>query len=214
MKTAATITAVLLALTGLVAGAAGAILLGLFDSDGRVASGTHSISSEQRALVSSVADLSDVSDLDDLVGDPRILLTARSADRVFIGIGPARQVERYLASVAIDEVTDFEIDPFRLEREPRAGSRRPASPARQTFWVAQATGHEAKLHWKVRDGDYRLVLMNADGRAGVDVDADVALRLPKVGGLAWGLVAGGGLLLVAGLGGVVLVTRSRRPVAA
>jgi hypothetical protein len=198
-----------LALGGLAAGAAGGLLFGVFGSDGTVASGSHPISTSRAALVSSVADLSDVSDVDDLVGEPRIELTARGTG-VFVGIGPAAQVERYLASVPVAEVTDFEIDPFKLERRPRAGSKRPAPPASQSFWVAQGTGRDAaKLDWKVRDGDYRLVLMNADGSRRVDVTGDVSLTLPHVSRVAWVLVGGGALLLVGGIAAGVIAARSR-----
>jgi hypothetical protein len=69
--------------------------------------------------------------------------------------------------VPVDEVTDFEIDPFELVRRPHSGARRPARPESQDFWVAQRAGPgAATLRWKVRDDDYRFVLMNADGRRG------------------------------------------------
>jgi hypothetical protein len=201
----------LLALGGLAVSATGGLLFGVLGSDGTVDSGSHSISTSRAALVSSVADLSDVSDIADIVGDPRLRLTATATgatDGLFIGIGPAAQVDRYLASVPVDEVTDFDIDPFKLERKPRAGSRRPEPPASQTFWVAKGTGRDAAtLRWKVRDGDYRLVLMNADGSRGVDADGDVGLTLPHVSRVAWLLVGGGALLL---LGGVAVVAMSQR----
>jgi hypothetical protein len=205
----AIVASVALALIGLAAGAAGGLLFGLFGSDGTVASGSHPISTSRTALVSSVADISDVSDLEDIVGEPRVRFTARGAEP-FIGIGPAEQVDRYLASVPIDEVTDFEIDPFELQRRAREGSRRPEPPANQGFWVAQGTGPErATVNWKVRDGDYRLVVMNADAGRSVTVSGDVGLTLPHVSRIAWGLVIGGGLLLVAGIAGIGFAVRRR-----
>jgi hypothetical protein len=190
------VASVALALIGLAAGAAGGLLFGLFGSDGTVASGSHPISTSRTALVSSVADISDVSDLSDVVGEPRVRFTARGADP-FVGIGPAEQVDRYLASVSIDEVTDFEIEPFELQRRARDGSRRPGPPASQGFWVAEGTGPErATVSWKVRDGDYRLVVMNADGSPSVSVAGDVRLTLPHVERIAWGLVIGGGVLML------------------
>jgi hypothetical protein len=210
VKVVAVVVGALLALAGVAAGAGGGILLGLFGGDGTVASGSHPISTSRSALVSSVAEVSDVADVADLVGRPRLRVTARSSGSVFVGIGPARQVERYLASAPIDEVTDFAIDPFKLERRPRAGTGQPGPPARQGFWVARASGREATLRWKVRDGDYRLVLMNADASRGVRVDGDFGLTLPHIARWAWGLVIGGALLLVAGVGLVQLVLRQDR----
>jgi hypothetical protein len=205
----------LLALGGLAAAAAGGLIFGVIGSDGTVDSDTHSISTSRAALVSSVADLTNVSDIADVVGDPRLRLTAKATGTtpgLFIGIGPAQQVDRYLASVPVDEVTDFDIDPFKLERKPRAGSRRPEPPASQAFWVAKGTGQDtATLSWKVRDGDYRLVLMNADGSRGVDADGDVGVTVPHVSRVAWLLVGGGALLLLGGVATVVIAARSRGP---
>ena len=202
-RIAAIVIGALVALIGLATGAAGAVLLGLFGSDGTTASGSHPISTSRTALVASVDDIGDTADLADLVGEPRIRLTARAAaptPGLFIGIGPAAQVDRYLTSVPVDEVTDFEIDPFELERSPHEGSRRPEPPASQQFWVASGSGRDtASLRWKVRDGDHRLVLMNADGSAGVDVDGDVGLTLPHVARTAWVLVGLGALLAIVGL---------------
>jgi hypothetical protein len=207
-RIAAIIIGALVVLIGLATGAAGAVLLGLFGSDGTLASGSHPISTSRAALVASVDDIGDTTELADLVGEPRIRLTARAAATtpgLFIGIGPAAQVDRYLASVPVDEVTDFEIDPFELKRTQQEGSRQPEPPAGQEFWVASGTGRDtATLRWKVRDGDYRLVLMNTDGSAGVDIDGDVGLTLPNVARTAWVLV---GLGVLLALGGVAVGTR-------
>jgi hypothetical protein len=212
MKIFKTIAASILVLAGLAVGAAGGLLFGLFGSDGTVASGSHPISTSRSALVSSVTDVSDISDVADLVGEPRVRLSARAGRPVFVGIGPAAQVRRYLASAPVDEVTDFEVDPFRLERRPRGGSARPEPPAGQGFWVAKATGRAPTLRWKVRDGDYRLVLMNADGSRGVHVNGDVGVTLPHISRWASGLVVGGALLLVGGMAVATVTFRSRRSV--
>jgi hypothetical protein len=201
-RIAAIVAGAVLALAGTAAAAVGAILLGLFGADGTVASGSHALSTSRTALVSSVADIDDISSVADLVGDPRLRITARSADGgepLFVGIGRAAQVDRYLASVPVDVVTDFELDPFELTRRPRDGSRQPAPPAGRHIWVASGTGTDsATLRWKVRDGDYRLVLMNADGSRGVNAEGDVALTASHVPTIAWSMIGGGVLLLLAG----------------
>jgi hypothetical protein len=212
-KVATTIAGALLALAGVAVAAVGGILLGLFGGDGTVASGSHPLSTSRAALVSDVADIDDISSVADIVGDPRIRITAHSADAeepLFVGIGRAAQVDRYLASVPKDVVTDFELDPFELTRKPRSGSRQPAPPADQDIWVASGTGTDsATLRWKVRDGDYRLVLMNADGSRGVDAKGDVALTASHVPTIAWSMIGGGVLLLLAGA--ATLSLRGRLP---
>lgn len=210
---AAIVAGALAALAGLGLAAAGALLLGVFGGDGTVASGSHSLSTSRAALVSSIGDISDVAEVADVVGDPRVRVSAAAPDpagELFVGIGPAAAVDGYLAGAPVDEVTDFEIDPFELTRRPRGGTTRPAPPASQDFWVAEATGRDtAALDWKVRDGEYRLVLMNADGSRPVAADGEVKLDLPHVASIAWALTGAGLLLLLGGAAGIVLATRAR-----
>jgi hypothetical protein len=150
----------------------------------------------------------------DVVGDPRVRVSVAapgSEADLFVGIGPAAAVDRYLAGAPIDEVTDFEIDPFELNRRPRPGSTRPAPPAGEDFWVAEGSGgNTAALDWKLRDGEYRLVLMNADGSRPVAADGEVKLSLPHVAGIAWASTGVGLLLLLGGTAGIVLAIRGRR----
>jgi hypothetical protein len=211
---AAIIAGSLAALAGICLAAVGALLLGVFGSDGTVASRSHSLSTSRAALVSSVGDISDVADVADVVGDPSVRVSAAapgSGADLFVGIGPAAEVDRYLAAAPIDEVTDFEIDPFELTRRPRGGSSLPAPPGSQDFWVAEASGRNtATLDWKIRDGEYRLVLMNADGSRPVAADGEVKLTLPHVAGIAWASTGVGLLLLLGGATGIVLGIRGRR----
>ena len=85
-----------------------------------------------------------------------------------------------------------------------AGSAVPASPAAQSFWVARATGSTAaSVRWDVRDGDYRTVVMNADGTRAVGADGSIAVVMPHLttitvlAGLAGLLMLGGGIALLA-----------------
>jgi hypothetical protein len=215
-RIAAIVAGALLALAGTGLAAAGTGLFATFGSDGTVNSGRHSLSTSSTALVSEAADIEDTAHVADVVGKPRIRLSVHATaptSGVFVGVGPAKQVERYLASASYAEVTDIDLDPFDLDRRAHRGSKRPARPASQGFWVAKATGRDAAtLRWKVRDGDYRVVLMNADGSRRVHADGDVGLTLPHMATIAWSLV-GGGLLLMAGGATAIALGARRRPVA-
>jgi hypothetical protein len=202
-RTTVIVVGAVLALAGLGLAGPGGLLLAVFGGDGTVASGTHQVGTERAALVSSVAEINDVADLADVVGDPRLEVSA-TGPGVFVGIGPAAEVDRYLASAPVDEVTDFEVDPFRQVRKPHPGSSRPAPPASQRFWLAQSDGADASLDWKIRDGDYRLVVMNADGSRGVDAEAEFKLHLPHVAAIAWGLFGIGLLLLAGGIAAIAV----------
>ena len=54
----------------------------------------------------------------------------------------------------------------------------------------------------MRDGDWTVVVMNADASARVDIGADAGATVPDLTGFAAGLLVGGGVLLV---GGVLLI---------
>ena len=79
-------------------------------------------------------------------------------------------------------------------------------PAAQTFWAATSTDGRA-LDWKVREGEWSVVAMNADGSPGVSVDAKIGAKLPLIGGLGWGLAIPGAVL---GLVAIALIVAGAR----
>ena len=172
------------------------------DGDGYYTTATHHYSSPTRALTTESLDVgTDAPDWllsSDTLGKVRI--DPRSTDAakpVFVGIAPTRDVNAYLDQVQHDEITDLDFDPFTIDRSRRAGEARPAVPAAQTFWAASSADGRP-LDWKVRKGEWSVVMMNADGSPGVSVDATVGAKTPLVRDLAWWLtIPGIGLGLIA-----------------
>lgn len=203
---------VLGALLALVAGSVavgGAALMAVFGTDSTASSGTHRIASQHTALIARFDDIQDTNGFATVVGQPTLRLQAHGASgAVFVGVGPADAVERYLAGAPIDRVTDLEVDPFHLTTRYRPGTALPTAPAEQNFWTASDTGTDPHIDWKIADGSYRLVIMNADGSSNVAVDATAALDVPHLFGIGLALLIGGGLLAV---GGVVLIVFGARP---
>ena len=119
----------------------------------------------------------------------------------FVGIGPAADVAAYLDGVAQAQIEDIEVDPFRVEYQFREGADQADPPTEQDFWVAQGTDGEP-LVWDLESGDWVVVVMNADGSAGVSVDAAVAAKVDWLLPLGIGLLIGGFVFLV---GGALLV---------
>jgi hypothetical protein len=171
------------------------------DDDGYVMSPTRTYSTSTYALVSERASL-DLSGpdwlADDVVGT--IQRRGESARPLFIGIGPAAEVDRYLSGVAHKQITDLDSGRGIVV----GGRERPAAPEAQGFWVA--TGARA-VRWDVATGDWRAVVMAADRTNGVSADLSVGARLPDLGWWSVGVLGAGALLLV--VGSVMLVSGAR-----
>ena len=195
----------------------GAALMIVFGSDSTAASGQHRVTSQRVALVSAIDDIQDTHGYASVVGHPTLRLSATRTNRnVFIGVGPAAAVERYLAGAPIDRVTDLEVDPFRLTTRARPGSTTPSAPAAQSFWTTSDSGTSASITWKISDGSYRLVVMNADATPGVAADSDAALTIPHLFAIGLAALIGGAVVAIAGLILIIIGARMRqsRPPAA
>ena len=90
----------------------------------------------------------------------------------------------------------------------RYGGSSPATPpTEETFWVAQATGEEADVTWTLEDGDWTVVLMNADGSAGISDEVSAGAEVPWLSGVIAGLFVLAVLLLAAGTVLIVVPVR-------
>jgi len=144
----------------------------------------------------------------------KIRIRGESADEktLFIGIGPQADVARYLGTVAHANVQDVDFDPFRVTYLPISGGAPEGPPTEQGFWAASASGVGTQtLTWKVRDGDWSVVLMNADGSRGVDADVDLGAKMSFLLWVAIGLLIGGVLVVGGSTALVVLAARRPRP---
>lgn len=128
-----------------------------------------------------------------LIGQIRIRVTGTGrAGGEFAGVAPANAASRYLYGVSYTTVSSYDGHRMGINHP---GSRAPRPPRSTPIWAAQASGiPSATLLWTVRDGDWTVIVMNADGSAGVAVRADLAASLPALGWLATEFLAGGTVL--------------------
>jgi hypothetical protein len=186
------------------------------DADGYFSTGTHRFASQARAIATDDLDL-DVGDAGWLLDDGRfgtIRIEATGTDPakpLFVGIAPRSAVVAYLDGVRWDRVENVDFDPFRLDLAHHEGGAPAAAPGSQSFWVASTSGPgDRTLTWDVSSGKWAVVVMNADGSPGVDVElaagAKVGFLLPISGGLL-----GAGAILVLLAGGLVLLAGRTTP---
>lgn len=143
----------------------------------------------------------------DLLGTVRLRIS--STKPVFVGIGPENAVNAYLAGIGHARGASFTTDQADFRTYPGGAPASP--PASQRFWDASATGAGTQiLRWKPRPGNWRVVLMNADGSRAVRADVSIGARLPDL--LTIGIVAIviGLVLMIASAGGTYLALPMRR----
>ena len=173
----------------------------------RFAASTHALATENLEL--------DLDGVQDVVSSPdlgkvRLDVAPQSDEPVFVGIARTDQVTSYLSGVAHTTLTDMDYEPFEASYNRRGGERKPALPADQQIWVASTQGAGSQtLTWDVEDGDWSVVVMNADGSRGVQADVSAGAKLPYLTAIGWSLLGGGSALLVGAT--LLVVLGVRRP---
>src|SRR5690348_8276551 len=155
---------------GVLAAIAGGALMAFFGSNDTLSSGVQQVSTPTRALVSPADSIQGASGAQTVVGSVRLRITATptgTGHQLFLGIGPASAVDRYLRGVSYDVATDVSVAPFHLTLVRHRGTVTPTPPGSQSFWVAKASGNHPTLTWTVTSGSYRVVAMNTDAAASV-----------------------------------------------
>jgi hypothetical protein len=211
-RIAALVTGVLLAVVSLGLLGGGGTALGADtqrDPAGHLTTGTHEFSAPGSALATERIDLGSAGTgwlySPALLGTVRIRVTpVHPGPALFVGIGPSADVDRYLAGMGHTVVSDFWADKVQA-----LGGGTPGSPpGTRDFWVASATGPgQQTLRWHPASGSWTVVVMNADGRPGINVRADLGATYPTLLWIAVGLLAAGA---VVGAGGALLIAGAIR----
>jgi hypothetical protein len=216
-KVAAIVAASLVALMSAGFLTAGGLLLwadSKKDDQGYVSTDTERFATTTSALATENLDV----DLDgagalvdeDVFGKLRVRAESNDGKPVFVGIARTADVTDYLRGSAHALVTDVEYDPFDADYRVRRGDRAPGAPGAESFWAASAQGAGRQgVIWDVEDGDWSVVVMNADGSRGVDVAVSSGASIGWLDDAAkFSLTTGFVLLIVAG--GLVYIGFRRR----
>jgi hypothetical protein len=179
------------------------------DAAGYVTTGAHSFSTAGSALATVPAELDSpgvgwlYSSV--LLGNVRIRVTPVNGDSsVFVGIASSSDVDRYLAGVSHAVISEFWTDRV----YDVAGGSPGSAPGAQDFWVASASGAGTQtVNWDPQNGSWSVVVMDPEGRPGIDVVADLGATYQALLGIAIVSLAVGGIFLVVG---VLLIVGSIR----
>ncbi|MFC2099945.1 DUF4389 domain-containing protein [Candidatus Bipolaricaulota bacterium] len=136
---------------------------------------------------------------------------------IFVGIAPRDDLEAFLTDVSYSEVGDFDFDEYRHRRvwatdyRDHIGPAVPALPSDQNFWHASAQGEGTQtVAWDIEPGEWMLVVMNADGSRGVDVDGTIAIEAPWLLGVGIGVLVAGFVIVAIGLALILIVAHGTR----
>jgi hypothetical protein len=200
----------LLLAAGLLAGGGG--LLCAERTDGYVLSSEQALSAPGHALVSERIDLSAGADwvpLSAALGTVRFQATGTDpGNETFVGIAPVGDATAYLDGVERTVIDDLGIDS--PDQRDLPGGEPAGPPVDQAFWTAQASGTGTQeLTWVPAEGDWMLVVMNADGSAGISVESRIGATFPALDGVGWGLLIAGVVCLV--VAALLLALAARRP---
>ena len=217
-----TLTAVLgavllLGSTGLLAGGGALLWADQTQREGAYLwTGTADLGTDRYALTSDSIEFdTDGADwvVDDLLGTARLEVAAEDrGDELFVGVADSADVAAYLSGVGHHRIDDLGA--------PWGGARTGAgmtgvgggppevAPGEVDFWVAESSGTGTQtVDWRPEGGNWTVVIMRADGDAGVTAQARAGATVPGLPWLAGGLLATGAVTALVGALLVVLAAR-------
>ena len=146
----------------------------------------------------------------DRFGKVRLTVDPNASKPVFVGVARTADATRYLSGTSHDLVTDLDYSPFNADYRRLVGEETPDAPANHRFWEASAEGSGRQtLTWDAEDGDWSIVVMNADASRGVDVGIKAGAKLGFLSGAGWGAIISGLVVLSFAALLAVLGIRSR-----
>lgn len=140
-----------------------------------------------------------------ILGNAKVSVTPDGDTPVFVGVASTSDVRSYLGGVRRTQVSVFAEDPVL-----RVLTGRPPAmaPTRSDIWVAQAAGTGTQtVAWPVENGNWTIVVMNADGSRGVGAGVATGATVPAIEWVYGGLFVGAGVMLLIG---VLMLTAALR----
>ena len=139
-----------------------------------------------------------------VLGDMRVTVTSVDDRPLFLGLASATDVRALLAGVDHTTLTDFDGRQPVYREDPGGPVR--TLPSEADIWAVSTQGVGSQsLTWTPQPGDWMVVVLDANGRAGITADASIGAEVPSFGyllGIVFvtgyaALIVGAALLLAA-----------------
>ena len=183
----------------ILAGGAAAAVIG---PDNTISTARHTLTSSGQALVTTPGMLGEVG--------LTLHVSARATDGrpVFLGVGHEVDVTSYFGDTGRDEISGISW-PWSVSKDVTGGTEEKLTlPANGDFWVVRKSGTGTQeFSWKVTDGRWNVVLMNADASTPVSATVSIGIEADGAFRIALAVAIGGLVLLVP----AILLIRRRRP---
>ena len=195
-----------LAIIGAMVTLAGLVMLAFVGFDGTFTTPRTSATTDTHAIVISASFVDEDFRSEDLGQGSVTLAVEGRTGEVFVGVADTADVSAYLDAVAHAEATEIAYPAGDLELRRVGGTETPAPPTDEPFWTTSITG-DGELTWTMDEGDWSVVVMNADASARVDVAGTATARIPVLGTAVAVLLVLGVPPAVAGLAMIVSALR-------
>ncbi len=180
------------------------------DSDGFITSDTATIVSGTLAITTQAAEIETQSEnLSSGTALIRVRAEREDGGAVFVGIGRADLVQAYLLGSRYEALTELQFNPFEYNARtvPGRSTDELLTPpeSRADVWAASSVGEGAQeTSYSVIKGEdgavvpHTVVIMNAQPSAGIAVEAEFAVKYPRLRGTGIAFMVIGTVLLVVG----------------
>ena len=179
----------------------------IIGSDGYIMTGVERLQSNSYAIVFEDIDINIDDDSERIAQRFSNLVTFKMTaesntpgEEVFIGLIQDNSAQGFLEDVEYDRLVgrNWEYDPWSSNFPDYTlvhsdGTRAAVTPLVLSSWIEHASGQgEQTITWNPVEGNYWVIVMNADGSAGVDADFQMGVKTPLLKSI-------GDILLTAGL---------------
>ena len=207
-------------LAGLYCAGSGFVTYRAVDADGFITSDRATIVSPSLAITTQAAEIETESrNLSSGSALIRVRASREDGGPVFVGIGRADLVQAYLLGTRYEALTDIQFSPFEFNARiiPGRSTDDLLDPpeSRTDIWASSSagTGLQETSYSVIKDEtgrviDHIVVIMNADPSPGVAVEAEYAVKYPRVRGTGIAFMIIGTLVFLVGTLFVVVGVRS------